>query len=57
MKAAIKELFGIHVQNRKVYVFKPGFRTTKPNTALSFEKWCQEFRVSMMHGKEVKHFG
>ena len=55
MKAIIKELFGLEANNRTVYEFTPGYRTTNTEQ-ISFDKWCKEFRVSMMYGKEVKHF-
>jgi hypothetical protein len=54
----IKELFGLSVSDRKVYDFKPGYRTTSAvKESLTFEQWCKEFRVSMAHGKSVVHFG
>jgi len=29
------------------------YHTIKPSTALTFEQWCIEFRVSMLHGKQI----
>lgn len=29
------------------------YHTIKPSTALTFEQWCTEFRVSMLHGKQI----
>ena len=57
MEKIIKQLFGFTASNRQTYDFKPGITTTTVKHSLTFEQWCQEFRVSMMHGKEVKHFG
>lgn len=53
----IKELFGFTAANRQVYEFKPGVTTTYVNNDLTFEQWCQEFRVSIAHGKPAVHFG
>ena len=53
----IKELFGLSVSDRKVYEFKPGYRTTTVKESLTFEQWCKEFRVSIAHGKSIVHFG
>lgn len=53
----IKELFGFTAANRQVYEFKPGVRTTTVKDSLTFEQWCQEFRVSIAHGKPAVHFG
>jgi hypothetical protein len=33
------------------------FKSTYPKDKLTFEQWCNEFRVSMLHGKHVRHFG
>ena len=56
MKAIIKELFGLEARNRQIYDFTPGYTTIEPEERLTEHEWCQEFRVSMMYGKEVKHF-
>ena len=56
MKAIIKELFGLEANNRQIYDFTPGYTTIEPEKRLTEHEWCQEFRVSMMYGKEVKHF-
>ena len=56
MKAIIKELFGLEAKNRQVYEFTPGYKTIVDREEISFDKWCKEFKVSMMYGKEVKHF-
>lgn len=58
MEKIIKELFGFTCANRKTYDFKPGVRTVSTiKESLTFEQWCQEFRVSMAHGKSAVHFG
>jgi hypothetical protein len=57
MEKIIKQLFGFATDNRKVYDFKPGYRTTAVKESLTFEQWCKEFRVSMAHGKSIVHFG
>jgi hypothetical protein len=57
MEKIIKQLFGFTAANRQVYEFKPGVRTTAVKESLTFEQWCQEFRVSMAHGKSIVHFG
>jgi hypothetical protein len=53
----IKELFGLTVPNRKVYDFKPGVKTTTVKHSLTFEQWCKEYRVSMLHNKSIVYFG
>jgi hypothetical protein len=54
----IKELFGLTVPNRKVYDFKPGVRTTSAvKHSLTFEQWCKEYKVSMLHNKSIVYFG
>ena len=53
----IKELFGFTVRNRKVYDFKPGVKTTTVKNSLTFEQWCKEYRVSMLHNKSIVYFG
>lgn len=53
----IKELFGFTCANRPTYEFKPGVKTTTVKQPLTFEQWCQEFRVSMAHGRSAVHFG
>ena len=52
----IKELLGIG-QERKVYEFKPGVRTVKFNQTISYEQWCNEFKVSCLHGKQIIYLG
>ena len=56
MKAVIKELFGLEANNRQIYDFTPGYTTIEPEERLTEHEWYREFRVSMMYGKEVKHF-
>lgn len=56
MKTIIKELFGFIANDRTVYEFTPGYRTIIEPEEISFDQWCQEFRVSMMYGKETRHF-
>ena len=57
MEKLIKELFGFTASDRQVYDFKPGTTTTYVDNDLTFEEWCQEFKVSVAHGKSVVHFG
>jgi hypothetical protein len=57
MEKIIKNLLGLTTDNRKVYDFKPGYRTTNVKETLTFEQWCKEYRVSMAHGKSAVHFG
>lgn len=57
MEKIIKQLLGLTTDNRKVYDFKPGYRTTNVKNSLTFEQWCKEYRVSMAHGKSIVHFG
>ena len=57
MEKLLKELFGFTPVDRQIYDFKPGVKTTTVKNKLTFEQWCNEFRVSMLHGKHVRHFG
>lgn len=57
MEKLIKELFGFTASDRQVYDFKPGTTTTYVDNDLTFEEWCQEFKVSVAHGKSIVHFG
>ncbi len=45
--------------NRQVYEFKPGVRTTIPTVKdpLTFEEWCQRYKVSMLHNRQAIYFG
>ena len=33
------------------------FKTVYPEEPLTFEEWCNTFRVSMLHGRQVTYFG
>lgn len=57
MEKLLKQLLGLATDNRQTYDFKPGVRTTNTKNNLTFQQWCKEFRVSMLHGKHVRHFG
>jgi hypothetical protein len=52
----IKELLGIG-QERKVYEFNPGVRTTTPDEVISYIEWCNKFKVSCLHGKQITYLG
>lgn len=52
----IKELLGIG-QERKIYEFNPGVRTTTPDEVISYIEWCNEFKVSCLHGKQITYLG
>jgi hypothetical protein len=47
-------IFG--VRREPVDVMSTGFRTSHYNTPISFEEWCKEFNVSMLHDKKIVHF-
>lgn len=57
MEKIIKQLLGYMPTNRQVYDFKPGVKTTTVKQSLTFEQWCEQYRVSVMHGKSVVYFG
>jgi len=57
MEKLLKQLLGISTDNRQTYEFKPGVKTTNVKNKLTFEQWCNEFRVSILHGKHARHFG
>ena len=57
MEKLLKQLFRLSPTDRQVYDFKPGYRTTAVKESLTFQQWCQKYRVGMMHGKEIRHFG
>lgn len=50
----IKELiFG--VRTKPVETFSTGFKSCYPKERLSYQQWCEEFRVSMLHDKKITH--
>jgi hypothetical protein len=57
MEKFIKQLLGLTTDNRTVYDFKPGVRTTMPKTRPSEQQWINEFRIGIAHGKSIVYFG
>lgn len=58
MEKFLKQLLGYMPEHRQVYDFKPGVKTTSAvKESLTFEQWCKQYRVSMMHGKSTVYFG
>jgi hypothetical protein len=57
MEKLLRGLFGLNQADRQIYEFKPGVKTTTVKNKLTFEQWCNEFRVSMLYEKNVRHFG
>jgi hypothetical protein len=53
MKQLIKFLFGETAA--PVDAISLGVHTTHPPTQISFCEWCNEFKVSMLHGKQSTH--
>jgi len=54
MVKIIKEIiFG--VRREPVEHFSTGFHSLYPVNPPSYEEWCKEFHVSMMHGKQINH--
>lgn len=39
-------------ENNKLHV---SFKSYYPKNQPSYQQWCKEFRVSMMHGKDIVH--
>jgi len=33
------------------------FKTTYPEEQLTYEQWCVHVRASMLHGRQIVHFG
>lgn len=57
MEKLLRQLLGYSPVDRQTYEFKPGIRTTNVKSNLTFQQWCNEFKVSMLHGKQIRHFG
>lgn len=59
MERLLKQLLGYMPTDRQVYDFKPGVRTTisTVKNPLTFEEWCEKYRVSVMHNKSIVYFG
>lgn len=50
----IKQLiFG--VRREPVDIISTGFHSSYPKDQPSYEDWCKEFRVSMLHDRKVIH--
>ncbi len=49
-----KFLFGVRAQGEKLP--EPQLPKERDLDPEKFHKWCQELRVSSMHGKKVTHF-
>ena len=57
MEKFLKELLGYLPADRQTCDFKPGVKTTAVKESLTFEQWCEKYRVSVAHGKAIVHFG
>lgn len=57
MEKILKQLFRLTTDNRTVYEFKPGYTTTVSKESITQQEWMQEFRVGILHGKAIVHFG
>jgi len=53
MKVLIKYLFGEPAP--PVDTISLGTHTVHPPINISFDDWCKEFKVSMLHGKNITH--
>jgi len=46
-------IFG--VRREPVETMTTGFHSSYPKNALSYEEWCKQFNVSMLHDRKVIH--
>lgn len=54
----IKEAIGIYnYSNDEKEEFVPTFKTTYPQEPISYNEWVLTYRVSIAHGKDIRHFG
>ena len=47
-------IFGERIKGEKLPPLKP--LKERPMNQKDYQKWCQELRVSSMHGKKIVHF-
>ncbi len=57
MREIIKQFKGLFNEPAPQKQESPKLRTVQPNNRPTFDAWCKEFRVSMLHGRISSHFG
>jgi hypothetical protein len=54
LSSVLLSIFGMRAEGELIQ--EPTFHTTQPTDVPDFCEWCNEFRVSILHGRQAVYF-